>query len=282
MRGPLAWSIRREVWENRSIYLAPAAVAAFTLLALMVHSIGLPSRMRALASVEHTKRHMEIVMPFSLSPLTIMLASFIVAFFYSLDALYGERRDRSLLFWKSMPVSDAHTVVAKFSIPMLVLPVISLVLGLAVFYFQLLFSTIVLMVNGVSPAMLWHEVRWGQEPIFVLYGLITHTLWYAPIYALALFISASVRRTPILWMVLPPIALVAFERMLLGTKAVGSFISYRLGGAMTEGFAAGHDPMHDRMSDLEVVRIFTSPGLWGGLIVAAALVAAAVRQRRKN
>ena len=51
--------------------------------------------------------------------------------FYCLDALYGERRDRSILFWKSLPVSDLTTVLSKASIPIVVLPLLTFAVTVA-------------------------------------------------------------------------------------------------------------------------------------------------------
>ena len=78
--------------------------------------------MQTLPALDPAKRHALVVRPFSMAPAPIMLATFLVGLFYSLDALYGERRDRSILFWKSLPVSDRTTVLSKASIPLVVLP----------------------------------------------------------------------------------------------------------------------------------------------------------------
>src|SRR5688572_4859837 len=99
---PLYWSVRRELWENRSVVLAPLIVAAVVLFGTLLSTISLPKKVR---------QNAVIVQPFQMAPAPIMLAMFIVAAFYSLDALYGERRDRSILFWKSLPVSDRTTVL---------------------------------------------------------------------------------------------------------------------------------------------------------------------------
>jgi ABC-2 type transport system permease protein len=118
----LYWSIRRELWENRSIYFAPLLVAAVVLFASLVNTLGVASRMRGASALDAAQRHTAILQPFRMAPAPIMLTTFLVGIFYALDALYGERRDRSILFWKSLPVSDRTTVLAKASIPLVVLP----------------------------------------------------------------------------------------------------------------------------------------------------------------
>ena len=108
---PFTWSVRRELWENRSLYVAPLVVTAFVLLGSFISLLGLPARMQALPALDEAARHAMAVKPFSMAPAPIMLATLLVGIFYALDALYGERRDRSILFWKSLPVSDLTTVL---------------------------------------------------------------------------------------------------------------------------------------------------------------------------
>ena len=118
----LVWSIRRELWENRSIYLAPLAVAALFLVGFFVALIRLPETVRAASALAPLQRQEAIEQPYVIAAIMLMAIAMLVAVFYSLDALYGERRDRSILFWKSMPTSDLTTVLSKASIPILVLP----------------------------------------------------------------------------------------------------------------------------------------------------------------
>src|SRR5258706_16449314 len=98
---PLYWSIRRELWENRFIYIAPLAVGAVTLFAFSISAI-LGIWESALRLDPH--RAEAIVMPYDMAAGLMMLTSILVSVFYCLDALHGERRDRSILFWKSLPV----------------------------------------------------------------------------------------------------------------------------------------------------------------------------------
>ena len=92
-----------------------------------------------------------VVTPFSLAASVILFTSFIVAMFYCLDALYGERRDRSILFWKSMPVSDLTTIASKAFIPLAVLPLVAFAIALATQLILLMLTSVVLMVNGSGP-----------------------------------------------------------------------------------------------------------------------------------
>jgi ABC-2 type transport system permease protein len=283
---PIYWSVRRELWENRSIYLAPLLVAAVVLFASAIAMIGLPRKMRSLPALDPASQHAVVVRPFSMAPAPIMLAALIVGVFYSLDALYGERRDRGILFWKSLPVSDLTTVLAKASIPLVVLPLIAFVLSVATAAFLLFLSTAVLLGNGVSPAPLWSELRFVQEPLIMLYGLTVHALWFAPIYSWLLLVSAWARRAPFLWAVLPLLAVVALERIAFNTSSFMSMLQYRVGGAMSEAFAfkpkKGSHEILDQLAQLDPGKFLTRPGLWVGLIFAVLFLTAAVRLRRNR
>jgi ABC-2 type transport system permease protein len=279
---PFLWSVRREIWENRSVYIAPLVVAGVVLFATFAGAWAMPKKMQRL-SADPAARHLMITRPFSMAPAPIMLVTIIVGAFYSIDALYGERRDRSILFWKSMPVSDATTVLSKASIPMLVLPSIAFVLGVVAMFTLLVLVSGILVMTGHSPAPLWIETNFMQEPLIMLYGLAVHTLWFAPIYAYLLLVSAWARRTPILWAVIPLLAISVVERIAFNTKTFMAMLQYRVGGAMREAFAfkitGGHEAL-EQITQLTPARYLTRPGLWLGLLFAAACLVAAVRLRR--
>src|SRR2546430_15336618 len=97
---PFYWSVRRELWENRSIYVAPILVAIVVLIGFLVSTIGLPERRRAALLLDPAKARAAIEAPYDMAAIMLILTAFIVCLFYCLDALYGERRDRSILFWK--------------------------------------------------------------------------------------------------------------------------------------------------------------------------------------
>jgi ABC-2 type transport system permease protein len=280
---PMLWSIRREVWENRSVYLGPLIVAGVVLFASLMGMFWLP--MRAAAAERDPARLSAMLQPFNMAPAPIMLATFIVGFFYCLDALYGERRDRSILFWKSLPVSDLTTVLSKISIPMLVLPLVGWVLSVIVQLAMLHAGTIVLAVSGHSPALLWSGIGFFQGLIIMFYGLFVHVLWWAPIYGWLLMVSAWAKRAPILWAFLPLLGISAMERMAFGSMHFMKMLQYRVGGAMQEAFAFRKgDPHGDisRLSQLEPANFFSRPGLWLGLMFAALCFAAAMALRRRR
>src|SRR5213595_4363782 len=142
---PLHWSVWRELWENRSIYIAPLAVAVVVLFGFMISTYGMPERRRGVLLMDPAKQRALISEPYNAAAMMLIFTVFIVGVFYCLDALYGERRDRSILFWKSLPVSDLTTVLSKAIIPLAVLPMISFAVIVGTQFVMLLISTVALM-----------------------------------------------------------------------------------------------------------------------------------------
>jgi len=283
MNNTFAWSVRREVWEHRSVWIAPLAVAGFLLFALifgMSHITGNYSG--NFSAVPADKQRLIVAMPFGLVASAILLVSFVVGIFYCLDALYSERRDRSILFWKSMPVSDTTTVLAKFFVPMIVIPAIAFVIALAVQLALLVFASIALSIHGIDTALMFDRLSPVTMTIGMLYGIVVHVAWYAPIYALFLMVSAATRR-PFLWVMVPAIALQILEKIAFNTSYTSKFIGYRLVGALGEAFEPGamRGPITS-LSQLDPVRYLSTPGLWLGLVAAAAFLYAAIRLRRSK
>ncbi len=280
---PMYWSVRRELWENRSIYIAPLIVAAVVLFSFMISTIRLSDKMRGLAALDVAKQRLAVLTPYSLAASVILLSGFIVGAFYCLDALNSERRDRSILFWKSMPVSDRTTVLSKASIPLVVLPLVSFMVALATQTIMLLLSSMVLAGSGLSPAIIWTRLPLLQMTVVMFYGLAAHALWYAPLYSWLLLVSAWARRATILWAILPFVAIGVVTKLAFGASFFTSFMKYRLLGAMVEAFEVNAmSAAITRISQLDPLKFLSSPGLWIGLALSAAFLAAAVRLRRKR
>jgi ABC-2 type transport system permease protein len=279
---PFYWSVRRELWENRSIYIAPLIVAAVEVFGFAISTIGLADRRRAVLLLDPAHQRAAIEQPYDLAAMMMIFIVFIVGVFYCLDALHGERRDRSILFWKSLPVSDLTTVLSKVTIPLVVLPLISFAITVCVQSIMLLETSVVLIFHGMSPATTWANVPVFQNWLVLLYGLVAIALWHSPIYGWLLLVSGWARRATFLWAVLPLLAIGIFERVTLGTSHFGSLVMKRL-----MGFAPGafdFNPHHSiaigSLTQLTPGRYLSTPALWIGLVVAAAFLAVAVRLRR--
>jgi ABC-2 type transport system permease protein len=259
------WSVRRELWEYRSIYIAPLAAAGLFLLAFVT---GL--------TLSPAHRHEGLDTPYVFAAALIMGTGFIVGIFYTLDALYGERRDRSILLWKSLPVSDLTTVLSKFCIPLVILPLLTFAIALVTQFVMLLLS------SGFSVGPLGARMSFFHMSLMLLYHILTvHGLWYAPIYAWLLLVSAWAPRAPFLWAFLPPFVIWGVERIAFRTSHFLAMLQYRVTGpepptAMRSG------NLMEMISALTPAQFFSTPGLWGGLALAAIFLAAAVRLRRNR
>ena len=277
----LYWSVRRELWESRSIYIAPLAVAAVFLLGFMISTLHLARGMRAALALDPVKQQALIEQPYDFAAIAIMGTTFLVAVFYCLDALHGERRDRSILFWKSLPVSDLTTVLSKAIIPILLLPLITFAVTVVLQLIMLLISTAVLLGSGLSVAPLWSNVSFFRMSLMLLYHLVAvHGLWYAPIFGWLLLVSAWARRAAFLWAALPVFAIGIFEKIISHTVYFGAMLASRLSGG-AEGATSGSGRMTmDRLMPITLGQFLSSPGLWIGLTFTAVCLAAAVRLRR--
>src|SRR5215468_1749443 len=275
---PFYWSVRRELWENRSIYLAPVLVAIVVLFGFLVSTVGLPERRREVLLLDPAKARAAIEVPYNMAAIMLILTAFIVGVFYCLDALYGERRDRSILFWKSLPVSDRTTLLSKATIPLVVLPLVTFAIIVATQLVMLLWTSVLLISHGMNPASTWTYLPLFRNSFILLYGLAVIALWHAPIYGWALLISGWARRATSLWAVLPFLAIAFFERITFGTSHLGSMLKDRVMGFAPKAFEF---QMHSvDCPQLTPGAYLSSPDLWLGLIVAAVFIVIAIRLRR--
>jgi ABC-2 type transport system permease protein len=279
---PIYWSVRRELWENRSIYVAPLGAAAVYLLGFLISLARLPHKMRALAALDPAHQREMIANPYDFAAGLMMVTAMIVGAFYCLDALHGERRDRSILFWKSLPVSDTTTVLSKASIPLVVLPLLTIAITVAMQVIMLLLSSVVLQGNGLSVANYWTQLSLFQTALMLIYHLLTvHVLGHAPFYGWMLLVSAWARRAAILWATLPLLAIGFVEKIAFNTSYFGTMLIQQLAGGEEAVPFQGRMPIDPGMQ-LTPGHFLLSPGLWIGLALTAAFLFGAVRLRRNR
>jgi len=275
------WSVQRELWENRSIYLVPLIAGALVLAAFLVSAFHPLGHVRAVTAMSPSEQASALLFSLRVAGVPLLLASGLVAVFYCLEALHGERRDRSILFWKSLPVSDLTTVLSKATIPLVVLPIITFAMIVVVQLLMFALGAAVLAPSGLQVAVVWDRLQLARSSELLLYALFTLALWHAPIYAWLLLVSGWARRMTFLWAVLPPLALCAIERIAFGTRHLWALLARRVNGGFDAAFTntRGFDPI-TWMPDPAPLKFFTTPGVWIGLAIAVVLFVAAVRQRR--
>ena len=275
---PFLTLVRRELWEHGSLFWAPLAMALMIIVVSLVSGmvkgsididLGEDRPLPELfGDAEKQRGIFSLVMAGLVLPQ--LLVAFVVVFFYLLDCLFTERRDRSILFWKSLPVSDAKTVLSKLFVALVAVPlwswVLSLVVGLVVF------GVLAAQVSGTPAAGLgtWHGGTWLTVQAAMLGKMAIAALWYLPVAGWLLLGSVLAKRAPFLWATLPFLVLSLAERITLGSNVVGALVAQRLFGFREEVSLIGEFPL------------LASPGLWIGVAVGAALVYAAIRVRQHS
>ncbi|MGH8135453.1 MAG: ABC-2 transporter permease [Steroidobacteraceae bacterium] len=293
------WLVRREIWEHKAIWVAPLIVLACFLLAVItgnVHlgPIGAMDTSTTFGALPPEKQLKLLLVVYAGLALVVYWVMGIIAFFYSLDSLYADRRDRSVLFWKSLPLSDAETVLSKFSVAVVVIPLVAILGALLAQLIVASGGAARLEIAGIPGGIMWQpEALLGGAAVAALW-CVTASLWYAPIVAYLMLASAWAPKGPFLWAVLPPVALKVLELVLLRTRHVGDFISdrlfglYRLLGEQDQAAAAAsnHEVRDEiiKISNIDLAaslkEFYSSPELWFGVAAAGLLLAAAMWVRR--
>ena len=275
---PFLTLVRRELWEHGSLIWAPLAMALMIIVVSLVSGMVKGSididlgEDRPLPELFGDAEKQRGIFTLVMAGLVLpqLLVAFVVVFFYLLDCLFTERRDRSILFWKSLPVSDAKTVLSKLFVALVAVPLwswaLSLVVGLVVF------GVVAAQVSGTPAAGLgtWHGGTWLTVQASMLGKLAIGVLWYLPVAGWLLLVSVLAKRAPFLWATLPFLVLSLAERIALGSNVVGALVAQRLFG------------FREEVSLMSEFPLLASPGLWIGVAVGAALVYAAIRVRRRS
>jgi ABC-2 type transport system permease protein len=296
--SPFYWSLRRELWEHRSIYLAPLIAAGVVLSAIGVGWLRSPlalifsEGLRAPEASQAEGVFIPLAAACYIVNLTVASVGFFIGALYCLDALYGERRNRGILFWKSLPVSDRTAVLAKACAALVVLPCILFATMLAADTALLLVARAILTVNGESASDLWIEA--GSPTVWLgrLYIAIAATLWYAPVYSWLLLVSAFAPGKPLLWALAPPALLAIVDRAVSSQWLIFSALRRRIaGGPLWTDHAFklpddgklrhGRALLNPDFGPLDPVTLFGDFELWAGLAVAVLFLLAAIWLRRR-
>jgi len=311
------WMMRRELWEHRAIWAAPLVVLALLLLGALAGNIfetevhvsadsvesgqadghtsdPAPSGSasaevqvvgpgEAVAAMPEEKRVGMLAVIYAGVSVAMFMVLGIIGFFYALDALYADRRDRSVLFWKSLPVSDTETVLSKFCVAAVLIPLIAAAAAIAGQLIVAIGGSIKLeLTGGDGGMMLMPQVLGGGALAAVLLAVVS-TLWYAPVTAYLLLASAWAPKSPFLWAVLPPIALSMLEKIAFGSNHVGEFLKDRMLAPIVTLFddaRIGDGPPQAFDIAGNISGLLASPGMLLGLVAAAALLAGVVSLRR--
>ena len=277
------WQVRRELWEHRALWIAPPAVAAFAMLVQLGAALTATDAGRA-AALANPAGAREFQVLYSAMIGSIVIAGLLVGVLYSLDALQGERRDRSILFWKSLPVSDSMTVLSKAAVPLVVVPLIVFPIVVVSTLTMMGLQSLVWSLDGFDARQLWARVDLPFLWLALLYGLPFMALWNAPVYAWILLASAWSRRLAFLWAAAPFAAMLMVEHLALHHTPAHWLLERRIGGGVLQPWSANGEGTVwvERLSDLDPARIWSLPGLWAGVLLAGLFLYAATRIRRSR
>ena len=299
---PFYWSVRRELWEHPAIYIAPLIVAGLSLFGFLIGSFWLAGSVRAAVAADKLVRTMDpgnveafakasraavraaglMDTPYEFVAGMVFATVIVVTVFYASGALYGERRDRTILFWKSLPVSDLTTVLAKVAVPLVVMPAAIFAIVFPTQLVMLIWSGLILIANGVSPADLLGFLNFPYLWLALGRGVFIMALWYAPIACWLILVSGWAKRVAFLWAIGPWVAICLVEKLAFNSLNAFGFVMGRLAGGYMAAFTTDGRGGKEisRLADLNPLPVLSNVELWVGLAVAAACIAAAVRLRR--
>ena len=287
--------VRREVWENRSLWIAPLVVCGFILLVAAfggIHhgsgdefSFGWSSEPRHVDSIDLGPEKLEKIYAVTISGFTAvqLFVLGIVVFFYLLDSLLAERKDRSILFWKSLPISDAEVVSSKVITALVLAPAYVLVVSA---FTQLAFAAIWWLrgEQGLPGELLmpWDGNVWMQVQAGFLVLVPAVILWYLPLAGYLMLVSVWARKNAFLWAVLPPVGILLIEGLLMHSNHFGEFLGRRFIGAFEVMDMHGPEIGGDTLGVFvqHVARVFSHYETWLGVLVAAIFIVAVIRIRR--
>ncbi|MGH8193081.1 MAG: hypothetical protein ACREQ8_01590 [Woeseiaceae bacterium] len=294
--------LKREIWEHRAIYVTPLVIALLVSLMSITGQVTISAFDQYLdfAIVGATnlgERERAAVISALMTGVSSLfaIAMWILTIFYALDSLYAERKDRSILFWRSMPSTDAETVVSKLLTALVIIPLVTFAVIIATHLIVLTCATIWV---GIRGANAWHLI-WAAAPFFDNWAataafLFALPLWLSPFVGWFLLVSAYTSRSPFLVAFLPIAVLPMLEKSLVGTSLFADAFFIRSAklplfrGMDTKDFLffEGDGPRLSEnlsfslLSHLDLLRFLGSPGLWLGLIVCGLFTTAAIYLRR--
>lgn len=306
--------VRREFWENRSLWLVPVVVAGilavlslYMVIAVIVgHARAGGGDISALGDIHFSFDNMpdfrdaddNAIRAFVRGSTFFLGFIFsalmqVVVFFYLLDSLYAERRDRSVLFWRSMPVSDTRTVLAKLATALISVTAVTFVVTVA---FQLVLLVLQLILGtdlGVHPfVVLEYPGTFLGSWLLLAYALIVQAVWFLPYYGWVLLASGWAKKFPILWAGLVPLGVMFAEAWVFHTGHLARLVFEHKYNWLPLAFNIPPDAVLKKSGGLalgdtavdagNLVKLLGSPELWIGTALAAAFVYGAIWLRRNR
>ncbi len=292
--------LKREFWEHRAIWAAPAAIGAVIGLLALTGQVTMSAFGEAVdlailgaQNIDAAHRKVFFMGLFGVITTIFALVGWIVIVFYALDALYAERKDKSILFWRSLPITDAETVISKLLTAMLVIPLVTVAFLFVTEIIVLILGSVWVMAEGGNAGhLVWSSAPIADMWLSSIIVAIAMPLWLSPFVGWFLFVSAFAKRSPLAIAFLPIFVVPMLERLIVGTSLFRDAIFVRTFQpplANPEDLAwmdADHLPegltedMISVLANLDIGGFLLSPSLWVGLVVCGLFTAAAIYVRR--
>ena len=292
--------IKREVWEHRSIYVTPLAIAIIVTLgtlAMLMFAGGFAKELDiaifgATNIAGDTERQAALTGFFVGTSGVFLLAATVLTVFYTLDCLYTERKDKSILFWRSMPVTDAEAVIAKLATAIVIIPMVTVAVVIATHLVNLAVTSIWFSAKGADAGhLIWGSVPLLDNWLAALIVTLASAIWMSPFVGWLLFVSAFTKRSPFLMAFMPLVLIPILEFIFLRSSFFADAVFSRKGmiplfhGMDIEAFF-DEETLHlseeavSLLAFLDVGQFLTSPSMWTGVIVCGIFVTAAIYVRR--
>jgi len=293
--------VKREYWEHKGGMFYTPAIMAMVFAGLMIlgaitgdhvtlgdeHSFSfydhLPGAVEQFENLDEEKRSRGVQIGLYASIVLFGIVMLIVSLFYALGSLYDERKDRSILFWKSLPLSDTATVLSKFLAVTVLIPIFySIIIG-AFQLFLLCFGTVAAWFGGSSGIAIWASSNLFAVLFNSLFAIVTASLWLAPLWSWLMLASSWAKKVAFLWGALPVFMIFIAEMWIFQT----TYFIEMVGERIAQGFVILNSNMHyivgGNMFDIDVQRwyqVFGNMEFWGGLIVSGVFLTGAIITRR--
>ena len=226
--------LRREVLENRTLFIWAPAFGALILFVFAAWLISRAPENELSMGIEYLSVAFEGLSPLEMAPILMipavpfMVILYFCALIYLLGALYQDRKDLSVLFWQSMPVSNAATVFSKVVTIAVVAPLFTVAVLLVLYVLGVVALTLVGLGYQVQVAGLGYLLLAALVSLALVYlSAIITTLWLLPTVGWLLLFSAFARRTPLLWAAGVFILIGFLEDFLFGSQYLANWVESR-------------------------------------------------------
>ncbi len=300
IRGQFAL-LQRELWEHRSIYVAPAVIALLVILTTLTAQVSVDGMQHidmgiiGASNLPDNARAGALTVAMVGMSITFFFAMGILAAVYSLDSLYAERKDRSILFWRSIPSTDFETVLSKLLTATVVIPLVTFAMIVVTHLVVLSTTSVWLAIRGGNAFhLIWSSAPFLDVWAATLVFLLALPLWLAPFTGWFLLVSAFTRRSPFLTAALPIAILPLLEKMIFDSAVFAEaffvrsvkmplFIDLSTMERIfddVDSLASIGNAELSLLGLMDIGGFLGSPGLWLGLVVCGLFTAAAIYVRR--